>query len=104
MNGLINHVKEVLNTKYPNYELVVSEVYDYYNLLFTTFACKDNTLIVYISFYIKPINHEPLHMYDIKTIPVPYHMNGELINESESKYTYTKIKPSTEILAMGSNS
>ena len=40
-------------------------------------------------------------MYDITTIPVPYHMNDELIDETESKYTYTKIKPSTEILAMG---
>ena len=43
-------------------------------------------------------------MYDIKAIPVPYHMNKEQIDEAENKYTYTKIKPSTEILAMGSNS
>ena len=43
-------------------------------------------------------------MYDIKTIPVPYHMNEELIDETESKHTFTKIKPSTEILAMGSSS
>ena len=28
-------------------------------------------------------------------------MNEELIEETESKYTYTKIKQSTEILAMG---
>ena len=40
MNDLITHVKEVLTTTYPNYELVVSEVHDYYNL---TFACQDNT-------------------------------------------------------------
>ena len=31
-------------------------------------------------------------------------MNEELIDETESKYTYTNVKPSTEILAMGSNS
>ena len=43
-------------------------------------------------------------MYDITTIPVPYHMNEELIDETESKYTYTKIKPTTEILAMGRSS
>ena len=30
-------------------------------------------------------------------------MNEELIDKSESKYTYTKIKPTTRILAMGSN-
>ena len=104
MNILITHVKEVLSTRYPNYESVVSEVHDYYNLPFTTIACKDNTLVVHISFYIKPINQEPLIMYDIKTIPVPYHMNEELIDESKSKYTYTKVKPSTRILAMGTNS
>ena len=43
MNDLITHVKYVLDTTYPNYELIVSEVYDYYNLPFSTFACKDNT-------------------------------------------------------------
>ena len=100
MNDLITHVKGVLETTYPSYELIVSEVHDYYNLPFSTFACKDNTLIIHISFYIKPINQESLYMYDITTIPVPYHMNDELIDETESKYTYTKIKPTTEILAM----
>ena len=30
-------------------------------------------------------------------------MNEELIDETESKYTYTKLKPTTRILAMGSN-
>ena len=104
MNDLITHVKGVLETTYPNYELIVSEVHDYYNLPFSTFACKDNTLIIHVSFYIKPINQESLYMYDITIIPVPYHMNEELIDETESKYTYTKIKPTTEILALGRSS
>ena len=30
-------------------------------------------------------------------------MNEELIDESESKYTYTRLKPTTRILTMGSN-
>ena len=104
MSDLITHVNEVLKTQYPNYELVVSKVHDYYNLPFSTFACQGNTLMIHISFYIKPSNLESLYMYAIKSIPVPYHMNEELIEETESKYTYTKIKQSTEILAMGSNS
>ena len=41
--------------------------------------------MIHISFYIKPKNQEPLFLYDIKTIPVPYHMNEELIDETESK-------------------
>ena len=85
MNDLITHVKGVLETTYPNYELIVSKVHDYYNLPFSTFACKDNTLIIHVSFYIKPINQESLYMYDITTIPVPYHMNEELIDETDDK-------------------
>ena len=104
MSDLIVHVSEVLKTQYPNYELVVSKVHDYYNLSFSTFACQGNTLMIHISFYIKPSSLESLYMYEINSIPVPYHMNEELIEKTESKYTYTKIKQSTEILAMGSNS
>ena len=59
---------------------------------------------IHVSFYIKPINQESLLMYNIKAIPVPYYIIEELIEECESKYTYTKIKPLKEILAMGSNS
>ena len=102
MNDLITHVENVLDTTYSSYELIVSEVHDHYNLPFSTFSCKDNTLIIHISFSIKPIDQESLYMYDITTIPVPYHMNDELIDETESKYT--KIKPTTEILAMRSSS
>ena len=103
MQVLITHVQQVLERDYPDYELVVSQVHDYYNLPISTFACKDKTLVINISFYIKPKNQEPLFLYDIRMIPVPYHMNEELIDESESKYTYTKVKPTTRILAMGSN-
>ena len=85
MNDLIMHVNEVLKTQYPNYELVVSKVHDYYNLPFSTFACQGNILMIHISFYIKQINLETLYMYEIKSIPVPYHMNEELIDETESK-------------------
>ena len=103
MQVLIVHVQQVLERDYPDYELVVSQVHDYYNLPISTFAYKDRTLVILISFYIKPRNQEPLFLYDIRTIPVPYHMNEELIDESESKYTYTKAKPTTRILAMGSH-
>ena len=30
-------------------------------------------------------------------------MNEELIDETESKYTYTKLQPTTRILAIGTN-
>ena len=63
--------------------LLFHRCHDYYNLPISTFACKDRTLVIHISFYIKPKNQEPLFLYDIRTIPVPYHMNEELIDETE---------------------
>ena len=50
MQILITHVQQVLERDYPDYELVVSQVHDYYNLPISTFACKDNTLVIHISF------------------------------------------------------
>ena len=40
MNDLITHVKDVLVTTYPNYELIVSEVHDYYNLTLFNFCMQ----------------------------------------------------------------
>ena len=94
MQVLIAHVQQVLERDYPDYELVVSQMHDYYNLPISTFACKDKTLVIHISFYIKPRNQEQKQGNE---------HTCELIDESESKYTYTKLEPTTRILAMGSN-
>ena len=98
---MITHVQQVLERDYTDYELVVSQVHDYYNLPISTFACKDKTLVIHISFYIKPKNQEPLFWYDIRMIPVPYHMNEKLIDESESKYTYTKSQTYNKNISNG---
>ena len=39
-------------------------------------------------------------MYNVKTIPVPYHINLEMIDETESENAYTQIIPDTEMVAM----
>ena len=41
-----------------------------------------------------------LHLYNLRTVPVPFHMNEEEMDSTESKFTYTKLIPSTEILGM----
>ena len=46
-------------------------------------SLADSQEASYSSFPTKPINQESLYMYNITTIPVPYHMNDELIDETE---------------------
>ena len=41
-----------------------------------------------------------MYVYNVKTIPVPYHINSEMIDETESKNAYTQIIPDTEMVAM----
>ena len=41
MQVLITHVQQVIKRDYPDYEIVVAQVHDYYNLPISTFACKD---------------------------------------------------------------
>ena len=42
-------------------------------------------------------------LFNIKSIPVPFHVNEALVDENESKYTYTQVPTTTEILAMSSD-
>ena len=41
-----------------------------------------------------------MYVYNVKTIPVPYHINSEMIDEIESEKAYTQIIPDTEMVAM----
>ena len=41
-----------------------------------------------------------MYVYNVKTIPVSYHMNSEMIDETETKNAYTQIIPDTEMVAM----
>ena len=42
-------------------------------------------------------------LFNIKSIPVQFHVNKALVDENESKYTYTQVPTTTEILAMSSD-
>ena len=103
LEALIQHVKQELIEKYPDYELVLDQVHEYYNLPVSTFFYSNGSLVIHIPLYIKPKLQEPLLLYDIASIPVPYHMNEALISDEESSHVYTHVKPSTEILAMSSD-
>ena len=103
LSDLIVHVKEELSEKYTEYELVIDQVHEYYNLPFVSFDYQGGMLGIQIPLFIKLKVQEPLYLYNIRSIPVPYHMNKDLIDEDESEFTYTYVAPSTELLAMSSD-
>ena len=97
LKRMIAHVKQQLAEKYTNYELVKTEVHDYYNLPVSSFDYVDGILGVFVPLFIGPNLQEPMHVYNAKTIPVPYHINSEMIDETENEM---KIIPDTEMVAL----
>ena len=45
---MIKHVKQQLAEKYTNYELVITEVHDYYNIPVSSFDYVDGILGVFV--------------------------------------------------------
>ena len=50
---MIKHVRQQLAEKYSNYELVITEVHDYYNIPVSSFDYMDGILGVFVSLFIR---------------------------------------------------
>ena len=100
LNEMIVHVQEQLTTHYPSFELVTTEVEDYYQMPLVSATYALNLIVIQIPMYIKPKIQQPLSVYRVKTLPVPYHMNEDMIDEHESKYAYTEVINTSEMIAM----
>ena len=79
LKSLLDHVKEQLSEKYPDYELVIDEVHQYYNLPLISFDYQEGILGIQIPLFIKPRLQESLVLFNIKSIPVPFHVNEALV-------------------------
>ena len=100
LKKLIEHVRKQLAEKYSNYELVITEVHDYYNIPVSSSDYMDGILGVFVPLFIRPSLQEPMYIYNVRTIPVPYHINADVVDETENENAYTHIIPDTEMVAM----
>ena len=103
LDRVVTHIKEQLDSKYPEYELVLTETHFYYNMPFVSATYQKGVIGVQIPFFIKPKLQETLDVFQLRSVPVPFHMNPEMIDETESEYAYTQLVPSTELLGMSSD-
>ena len=100
LKKLIEDVRQQLAEKYSNYELVITEVYNYYNIPVSSFDYMDGILGVFVPLVIRPSLQEPMYIYNVRTIPVLYHINAAMVDETENENAYTHIIPDTEMVAM----
>ena len=62
LKRMIEHVKQQLAEKYTNYELVITEVHDYHNILVSSFDYVDGILGVFVPLFIRPNLQEPMYV------------------------------------------
>ena len=68
LKRMIEHVKQQLAEKYMNYELVITEVHDYYNIPVSSFDYVDGILGVFVPSFSRSNLQEPMYVYNVKTI------------------------------------
>ena len=101
--NMLKHVKEQIEMHYPEYEMVLEDTHNYYNLPLVVYAYEQGVLGIQIPVFLKPRLLLPLHLYNLRTVPISFHMNEQEMDSTESKFTYTKLIPSTGILGMSSD-
>ena len=71
-----------------------------YNIPVSSFNYVYGILGVLAPLFIRPNLQEPMSVYNVKTMPVPYHINAEMVDETENENAYTQFIPDTEMVAM----
>jgi hypothetical protein len=101
IRDLLADVKHVMKDSYYDYELVMPSVQEYYDLPMISFAYQEGMLLINIPILIKPIQQKALSLYNIRTVPVPFHIRHEHDTDpTQNQNSYTWYKPTHEVLGM----
>ena len=94
---LLDHIKVELIEQFKEYELAMTEIYQYYDLPLVRYSYTDDMHILQISIYMKRYQQQTLELFSLQTVPVPYYPNRK---SSDDNHAYTWLKPDHDMLAM----
>ena len=97
---LLGHVKMELIEHFKEYELTMTEIHQYYDLPLVSYSYTDEMLILQIPICIKHYQQQTLKLFNLQTVPAPYHPNRK---SSDDSHAYTWLKPDHDMLAMSSS-
>ena len=78
LQNFLRQVELYLKVHYPEYELVLDKVEHYYNLSLINFKYDNDFLAIQIPLFVKCYTQQALSLYNLRTVPVPYHINARL--------------------------
>ena len=98
LQELIMQVDIELRNNFPQYTLALSVAEMYYNIPMVKFMFLKDMLGVQIPLFLQHNTQQALNLYSLRTVPVPYHINKEISDGTETSYTW--LHPKHNMLAM----
>ena len=72
LNIILQKIKEAVQIKNRNYDLVIKRLYVYYDMKLVTFGIDDQrNLIIQFLIFVHLHNQQHLTLYQLETVPVP---------------------------------
>ena len=72
LNIILQKVREAVQIKNRDYDLVIKRLYLYYDMKLVTFGIDDQrNLIIQFPLFVHPHNQQHLILYQMETVPVP---------------------------------
>ena len=87
LHRILGEVKKAFQIKNRDYDLVLKQLYLYYDMKLVTFGIDENrNLIVQFLVFVQPYTQQQLILYQIETVPVP------IRDQNEQAQSFTQLK------------
>ena len=98
LDVILQKVREAVQIKNRNYDLVIKRLYLYYDMKLVTFGIDDQrNLIVQFPVFVHPHNQQHLMLYQLETVPVP------IVDKNEKAQSYTHLQVRKPYIALNSD-
>ena len=102
---MIGELELVLRKEFPQYMLALSLAELYYNKSMIKFMFLGNMLGVHIPLFVQHHTQKALDLYHLQTVPVPYLINQELIEDQskdnhEMDQAFSQLQPKHDLLVL----
>ena len=97
LNLIQQKVKQAVQIKNKDYDLVIKRLYLYYDMKLVAFGNDDQrNLIVQFPVFVHPQGQQYLILYQLETVPVP------IVGKNEQAQLYTQVQAEKPYIALNS--
>ena len=97
LNIILQKVKQAVQIRNKDYDLVIKRLYLYYDMKLVTFGIDDQwNLIIQFPIFVHPQGQQHLTLYQLETVPVP------IVDKNEQAQSYTQVQTEKPYIALNS--